>query len=236
MVKQPEIAPIEPLNTQNLTRQTVDRLRDYILTHSNEKDGRLPSQADLTRMLGVSRTVLREAMKLLEARGFVSIEQGKRMRVKPVGPQASIDSLDAMLQRTEGSLLHLVEVRRPLESEIAALAAERADALHLQRAAEAVRDLEDAATLEDRIAADSRFHRLLAEATGNPVFVVLLDTIDGLLRASRAHTIGTFGAHAALEGHKDILEALNRRDPNAAREAMRRHLQWNEHQIREGRP
>lgn len=235
-MKQPEITPIQPLHTLNLTRQAVDRLSVYILTHSKDEQWRIPSQGELTRMLGVSRTVLREAIKLLEARGLVSIEQGKRMRVKPVGPQASIDSLDAMLQRTEGSLLHLVEVRRPLESEIAALAAERADARHLQRAAQAVRDLEDAATLEDRIAADSRFHRLLAEATGNPVFVALLNTIDGLLHASRAHTIGTFGAHAALEGHKDILEALTRRDPTAAREAMRRHLTWNEQQIREGRP
>jgi len=232
----PELAPLQPLNTQTLTQQAVDTLHAYILARAKDTTWILPSQGELTRMLGVSRTVLREAMNLLQARGLVSIEQGKRMQVKPVGPEAAIVSLDAMLQRTEGSLLHLVEVRRPLESEIAALAAERADEALLLRAEESVRELAAAQTLEAQIAADTRFHRLLAEATGNPVFVALLDTVAGLLRVSRDHTIGTFGVHAALEGHRDILAALRRRDPKGARDAMLRHLQWNELQIREGRP
>ena len=232
----PSTPQLGALRPGNLTRQAVEKLGAYILSHSKDKTWSLPSQGELGRMLGVSRTVLREAMKLLEARGLVSIEQGRRMRVKPAGPQASIDSLDAMLQRTEGSLLHLVEVRRPLEGEIAALAAGRMDKLQLLNAEIAVGDLAAARTLDEQIAADTRFHRILAEATGNPVFVALMDTVAGVLRASRAHTIGTYGAHAALEGHKDILAALQRRDPKAAREAMLRHLQWNEQQIREGKP
>lgn len=236
MENRPSASPLSALPTGNLTRQVVEKLGAYILSHSKDKTWSLPSQAELGGMLGVSRTVLREAMKLLEARGLVSIEQGRRMQVKPVGPQASIDSLEAMLHRTEGSLLHLVEVRRPLESEIAALAADRMDKLQLLNAEVAVGDLAAARTLDEQVAADIRFHRLLAEATGNPVFVVLLGTLEGLLRSSRTHTIGTFGVHAALEGHKDILAALQRRDPKAAREAMLRHLQWNEQQIREGKP
>jgi GntR family transcriptional repressor for pyruvate dehydrogenase complex len=187
-------------------------------------------------MLGVSRTVLREAMKLLEAQGLVTISQGRRAEVRPAGPQAAIDSLDTLLQRTEGTLLHLVEVRKPLEGEIAALAAERIDHFLLTQADRAVSDLEHAKTLDEQVAADLRFHRVLAEATGNPLFVVLLDTIAGLLKASRVHTIGTFGIRAALDGHRDILRALRRRDAKAAREAMLHHFRWNERQIREGQP
>ena len=230
------IAPLERVSSKSLLRQVTDRLRVFILAHSRQNQGTLPSQGELTKMLGVSRTVLREAMKLLEAQGLVTISQGKRPQVRPAGPQAAIESLDALLQRTDGSLLQLVEVRRPLEGEIAALAAGRIDDLHLARAESAVHDLKNAKTLDEQVAADVRFHRILAEATGNPVFVVLLDTIGGLLRASRVRTIGTFGARAAVEGHKEILEALRRRNPKAAREAMLRHFQWNERQIREGKP
>ena len=232
--KQP--AGLEPVRQQSLLKQVVEKLRVFILSHSNDQRWFLPSQGELTRTLGVSRTVLREAMKLLEAQGLITISQGRLSEIRPAGPQAAIDSLDTLLQRTEGSLLHLVEVRRPLEGEIASLAAQRAEDHHLDLAGRAIDDLAAAPTLDEQIAADTRFHRLLAEATGNPVFVVLLDTIAGLLRASRNRTIGTFGVHAALEGHKGILAALRTKDPGAAREAMLRHLQWNEHQIREGNP
>jgi GntR family transcriptional repressor for pyruvate dehydrogenase complex len=230
------IQPMERISSKSLVRQVVERLGEFILAHSRQDQRALPSQGELTKMLGVSRTVLREAMKLLEARGLVTISQGRRPQVRPAGPQAAIESLDALLERTDGTLLQLVEVRRPLEGEIAALAAERMDDLHFTRAESAVVDLQAATTLEQQVAADLRFHRILAEATGNPVFGVILDTIAGLLKASRVHTIGTYGARAAIEGHQAILAALRRRDPKAAREAMLHHFDWNERQIRKGKP
>ena len=233
---QPTIKPLQPIPSQKLLGQVVERLREFVLAHSRQDRRALPSQGELTKMLRVSRTVLREAMKMLEAQGLVAVSQGRRPQVRPAGPQAAIESLDALLQRTDGTLLQLVEVRRPLEAEIAALAARRATPSHLLSAQSALTDLQQAKTLDQQVAADVRFHRVLAEATGNPVFVVLLDTISGLLQASRVHTIGTFGARAAIEGHREILAAVQRRDPAAARDAMVRHFKWNERQIREGKP
>jgi len=226
---------LEPLGARRLLPQVVERLRTFILARTDQEHT-LPSQGELTRQLGVSRTVLREAMKLLEAQGLVTVSQGRRAEVRPAGAHAVIESLGAHLERTDGSLLHLVEVRRPLEGEIAACAAARISPDQLGEAELALGDLHAAKTLEQQVAADLRFHRVLAVATGNPVFVVLLDTLAGLLKASRVHTIGTFGAHAAIEGHRDILRALRQRDPKAARDAMLRHLGWNERQIREGKP
>ena len=231
-----ELEALERVEARSLLQQVVERLRAFIVARPKDAPRTLPSQGELTRQLGVSRTVLREAMKLLEAQGLIFISQGRRPQVRPAGAHAVIESLGAHLDRSNGKLLHLVEVRRPLEGEIAALAALRLTDDQLESAELAIDQLQAAKGLVEQVDADLRFHRILAEATGNPVFVVLLDTLAGLLKASRVHTIGTFGAHAAIEGHRDILRALRKRDPRAAREAMLRHLGWNERQIREGRP
>ena len=187
-------------------------------------------------MLGVSRTVLREAMKHLQAQGLVLMSQGKRPRVRPADPQAAVESLDLLLQRSEGSLGHLVEARRPLECEIAGLAAERATPEHVEAAQAAIESLRVAKSLDEQIEADVRFHRVLAQATGNPVFLTLLDTVAGLLRESRRRTIGKHGMGVAVDHHAGILDAIRRRDPAAARAAMGHHLDVNAQHLSEEAP
>jgi len=226
-----EPGPIARAQEPSLVKQAEDRLRKRILKKGPHD--LLPSQGDLAAELGVSRTVLREAMKHLEAEGLLDIAQGRRIRVRPAGPQASLRSLDAMLRRSPGSLAHLLEVRRPLESEIAALAADRRTPAHLELLETSLKELHVLRTLELRVDADLRFHRTLPEATGNPVFLLLLDTVAGLLRASRYASIGTHGAQAAIDGHRDILDAVQARKPAAARDAMLRHLAANEAQLKD---
>src|SRR5205085_2436719 len=114
--------------------------------------------------------------------------------------QASMRTLDAMLRRTDGSLAHLLEVRRPLEGEIAALAAERIRPDELVILDRTIAEMQVLKTLDLLVNADLLFHRTLAVATRNPVFPVLLDTVAGLLRASRIASIGHHGVAAAVEG------------------------------------
>jgi len=227
---------IPRLEGQRLVPQVVERLRTAILSVAAQGRDDLPSEGELAEALGVSRTVLREAMKQLQAQGLVLISQGRRPRIRPADPKAAVESLDLLLQRTKGSLRHLVEARRPLECEIAALAAERARPEHLEAARAAVDALREAETLDAQIEADVRFHRVLAEATGNPVFLTLLDTVAGLLRESRRRTIGKHGMGVALDHHAAVLDAVRRRDPAAARSAMARHLDVNAHHLAEEAP
>lgn len=219
--------PAEP----SLVKRAEDALRRQILKRGAED--LLPSQGELAATLGVSRTVLREAMKHLEAEGLVEIAQGRRIRVKPAGPQASVRTLDAMLRRTDGSLAHLLEVRRPLEGEIAALAAVRIRPDEIDILRRTLVEMKSLKTLDRLVDADLLFHRTLAVATRNPVFPILLDTLAGLLRASRVASIGNHGVSAAVDGHQEILAAVERRDPKAARDAMLRHLRWNERQLKD---
>jgi len=143
--------------------------------------------------------------------------------------------LEMLLRRNRASLLHLVEVRRPLESEIAALAAQRANAEHLRQLEQTMHELAGARTLDQRIEADVEFHRVLGEATGNPVFVLLLETLTGFLRESREKTLAYSGMELALEGHRAVFQAVRARDSGKAREAMQEHLRLaarDLHQIR----
>lgn len=220
-----------PLERGDLVRGAVDQLRAFVLSRPGDEE--LPSEAELGERLGVSRTVLREALKHLQAQGLVVLAQGRRARVRPADPQAAIESLDVLLRRSEGSLLQLVEVRRPLEAEIVEIAARRATPEALAEAEAAIAEQESAPTLEGRIDADLRFHRALAKATGNPVFVLLLDALAGLMRASRRKSLGKYGNRVPVEHHREILAAIRRRDPAAARAALLGHLGLNERHLRE---
>jgi DNA-binding FadR family transcriptional regulator len=140
------------------------------------------------------------------------------------------------LQRADHSLLNLTEVRLQLETAIAALAAERATDEQVAAMEETNQRLAGPGTLDQRIDADLRFHALLAEATQNPVFGVLLEPLAHLMRLSRKATLGRTGAERAVAGHRAILEAIRRAAPDAARRAMLEHLTMAEQDLCEKTP
>lgn len=220
-----------PLKRQDLVAAVAGRLRAQILDGQYEPDGILPPEGQLGEKLGVSRTVVREAMRILGAQGLVKVSQGKRPRVSPADPQTVVETLSTYLQRGDHSLLDLVEVRLPLEGEIAALAAHRATPEQIAALEATIEDLSAAKNLAARVEADNRFHELLAESTGNPVFSLLLTTVSGTLRRSRSETLARTGVGRALEGHRAVLDAVRRKDPEASRHAMREHLKMAEQDL-----
>jgi DNA-binding FadR family transcriptional regulator len=224
-------ASLPLLNSRGLVEQAVDALRGQILAGTYGRDGELPSQDELCESLGVSRSVVREAMQRLQSQRLIEVSQGKRPRVLPAGPEALTEGLHVLMQRSEASLFHLAEVRLTLETEIAARAAEHIADEGLARLNDALNEMRADQSLEEQIDADIRFHRLLAEVGGNPIFAYLLDALAELLRVARRKTIGLGGVEPALKGHRAILKAVERRDPKAARQAMRDHLQHSVHDL-----
>ena len=216
----------------DLVAKVVTGLRQQILAGTYAAGASLPSEGRLAESLGVSRTVVREGMRSLRAQGLVVMSQGARSRVAEVDAGPTVESLALLLARSRTSLLQLTEVRRPLEAAIARHAATRATADQISALHAANVELGRATTLEGRVAADLRFHDLLAAATGNPVFMVILGTLGGVLAESRRRTIRSAGVQPALVGHREILGAIECRDPDASEQAMRRHLDWAERNIR----
>lgn len=210
--------------THNLVDETVEALRRKILGGSLVAGDLLPSQGDLSTELGVSRSVIREAMKVLESRGLIEISQGRRPRILPASPTAVIETLQTLIERSELSLLALLEIRQPLEVEIAGLAAERLTGVQAEQLRESVAALREAPDRASEIAADMRFHKLLAEATGNPLFGIVLDVLAQLLQASRRKTLQQSGRDMALSYHERICDAVCAHNATLASQLMGQHM------------
>lgn len=227
-----QLRPLTTIDRSDRVAEVLRQLREQITSGAFGHDGALPPEGTLAETFGVSRTVIREAMRTLRAQGLVEVSQGKPPRVKPADAQTAIDSLSLLLQRSQGTLLHVVEARRPLESEIALLAAERAGPRDFDRLQETIDRLTTVRTLDERVRADVEFHRILAETSGNPVFCLMLETISGLLCESRRRTLSQSGSEIAAIGHRAVLAALRRRDGIAAKAAMLEHLMLAERDLR----
>jgi|SRR5580658_3036109 GntR family transcriptional repressor for pyruvate dehydrogenase complex len=215
------------VRTSRLFEQIVQQVEDSILKGQLKPGDQLPAERDLAQRFGVSRTAVREAVKTLREKGLVEPCSGRGTFVTDGTSQAIRQSLDLMIRinQQEGSA-NLAELRLVLEPDIAATAALRIEEQLLSTMREAVaimdRSLHDPASY---IEADLDFHLALAEAVGNPLILSLLDSIVGLLREQRSRIFNVDGGPVrGQHHHKQILAAIERRDPEAAREAMRAHL------------
>lgn len=206
----------QPIQTQSLVTQVVARLREQILSGRLAPEAMLPSEAQMVNSFGVSRTVIREALRHLRAQGLVEVTRGRRPHVKPVETQAAIEMIHSIIQRSDCTLAHLVEVRRALESEVASLAAVRATPAQVQAMCDANEAMLTAATVEQRIQNDWHFHERFAEASNNPIFVLLLKTVAGLFQESLRKTSHS-GAQVAYDAHSRLISAIKLQDPQLSR-------------------
>src|SRR5208283_207802 len=215
------------VKTSRLYEQIVQQVEDSILKGSLKPGDQLPAERDLAQRFGVSRTAVREAVKALREKGLVEAYSGRGTFITDGTTQAVRQSFDLMVKigQPEGST-HLAEVRAILEPEIAALAATRIQDTELATMREAVAVMDNAGQYPDAyIEADLDFHLALAEGAANPLILSLLDSIVGLLREQRLRIFQVPGGpERGQVHHKRILEAVERHDPEKARQAMREHL------------
>ena len=208
--------------------EIVAHLEQLILAGELRAGDRLPPERDLATQWDVSRSVVREAIGRLAALGLVRSRQGSGTRVAAPDGSHQLFNYQWLLNQGVLKLEHLSTARRPLETTIAALAAEHRTDEHLRALAAAQSMLGNPRqSLKAHAEADARFHAVLAEATLNPIFNLILAPIQELLIESRRRTLGRFGAQLAYEHHARILAAVEARDVAAARDAMREHLDAN---------
>lgn len=212
-------------------RKVFDELAEEIRSGRLPAGRRLPTEQELTRSSGASRTVVREAVAALRAEGLVITQQGRGSFVAQDAQRAPF-RLDAHRLRSLVEVVQVMELRRAVEIESAGLAAERASAAQLKiliRACDAI----DKAAKRGQSAADEdlAFHRSVAEATGNPQFVRFLQFLGhhviprARIGALQPRIGGQRTYLAAIQKeHRLVLDAISKRDPQAARRAMRSHL------------
>lgn len=220
------------IRASRLYELIVQQIEESILRGALKPGDQLPAERELAQRFGVSRTAVREAVKALGEKGLVESFSGRGTFITDGTSHAIQKSIDLMakISQPEG-LAHLAEVRAILEPEIAALAAGRIEEQHLVTMREAYEVMERASHDPDAyIEADLDFHLSLAEAASNPIILSLIDSIVGLLREQRMRIFKVEGGPQRGQfHHKQILDAVERRDSKAARKAMQAHLQ----QVRE---
>ena len=188
------VNPVSPkityraVKTSRLYEQIVQQVEESILKGHLKPGDQLPAERDLAQSFGVSRTAVREAVKALREKGLVEAYTGRGTFVTNGTSQSIKHSLNLITKISpDDASLHLAELRRILEPEIAALAAPRIDEQLLSTMREAVAAMD--VGLHDRekyIEADLDFHLALAEAADNPLILALIDSIVELLREQRS--------------------------------------------------
>ncbi|MBI2940755.1 MAG: FadR family transcriptional regulator [Chloroflexi bacterium] len=208
-----------------LHEQIADAITTMIVESRIAEGEFLPTEKQLAERFGVSRAAVREATKGLAAKGLVEVIHGRGVRVKGAVGRQVAGALELLLRRKATTLGELWEVRQTLECEVAALAAARATWEDLQ----AMRDALDAIRVVNRpmevyVEADRAFHAALFCAAHNAVFELVLEALAGLLQESIRTTLSLSGVQLALSGHERVQEAVEARDAERARAAMRQHL------------
>ncbi len=219
--------PIPMLPTRSsLYKEVVNIISKRIASGEFPKNTFLPPERELCKAFGVSRTVVREAVKSLESDGWVNVKRGKGALVVDGHEKQLSRSFKRLVERRGFMAQHLMEVRRIVEVAMAGLAAERrtpANIAAMKRSLEIMRERPgDPAGYAD---ADVEFHNEVARATQNPTLVILLEPIAHLLLDSRIISFsGIEGVGLRTKQHEEILRLIEEENAEGARQAMARHL------------
>jgi GntR family transcriptional repressor for pyruvate dehydrogenase complex len=209
-----------------LSDKVAKLIAEAIVTGRFQPGQRLDSERQLAETFGVSRTVIREAVRSLAAQGLVAQRSGRGVEVAAIDGDAVSRSMSIYLRgNPEIDYARIHEVRVALEVEIAGLAAQRATPEDIAQMQDINTRLGSLSSPEQSAPLDVEFHRMIAAATHNELFVVMLDSIVDVLLEVR---LAAFAEPGMLEyaygAHEAILDRLKHGDAEGARQAAQAHL------------
>jgi GntR family transcriptional regulator, transcriptional repressor for pyruvate dehydrogenase complex len=223
----PVYLPIKP--KERLYQEIVDQIQQQILSGALKPGDQIPAERDLAERFGVSRTAVREAIKSLTEKGLIEVFVGRGTFVTNLSPDRVVESMTLLLRNEPHGIAHIQEARDFLEVPTARLAAERRTEAQLARLRALAAELEEERGLSARLVdGDTEFHVELARATGNPVVVLLTQTIMGMLRNERLYREDldlSIAMPAAFARHREIIDAIANHDADRAEHAMVEHLE-----------
>jgi GntR family transcriptional repressor for pyruvate dehydrogenase complex len=216
----------ENVRREKAPQSIISQIRSLILSGRLSPGDKLPTEHQLTDHFGVSRQTMREALRVLETHGLLEIRAGLGggAFVSKVDLDIAGANLTNYLHSSNPSMLHIAEIRKNLEPLSARLAAERIQDEQVGR----LLDVQDKcmSALEEKrymelIIFGVDFHRTIAEATGNPLLVLVLDLVERTLtRVKQSLNIDQEFCQAFIDNHQEIVNALIVRDPEQAESAM----------------
>jgi DNA-binding FadR family transcriptional regulator len=221
--------PINPVKRRRLYEDIVEQLMDLIISGQVPAGTQLPSERELVDQFGVGRSAVREALFALQKMGLVTLNSGEPATVIAPTPDALVGELKGAVRyflSKPSSMRDMQGARIFFETGLARYAAQHATA-------EQIKALKIALDLNERTVGDSErfidtdvdFHRVLADIPGNSIFATLHVALLEWLREQRATSGAVSGSRdKAFRAHREIFNAVNARDADAAEQAMRAHL------------
>lgn len=211
--------------------QIADQLRESILTGSLTPGSRLPSEHELAQLFGVSRTTVREALRLLAAERLVRTVRGtkggsfvSRPTAEHISGTLSVN-LTLLMQDDAVKLDDFLEARATLEVPVARLAAERRVETDLERLRESIPDDVTRPT-QEQFVLNRGFHEVLSHSCGNTLLQIAIKPIFVVLQTHLARSSLTAADHRLIrEAHVRLLDVVAKGDPDAAEREMQRHLE-----------
>lgn len=215
-----------PVEHKKLRDQVVEEIQRIVREGGLQAGDALPPERELSSTLGVSRTVVREALTSLEMQGMLELVPGRTPTLRKQFSKAIGNTLQHLVDADGKSVVELNEIRQIFETQISGLAARRASEADVSRLRSALTRMEQHIDEpEGYIVADAAFHDALLEAAGNEVLVHLMRPVGALLLKSRELTVGRRRPPTtALSEHRQILARVEAGDEEGARAAMESHL------------
>jgi GntR family transcriptional repressor for pyruvate dehydrogenase complex len=210
-----------------LYTQIVLQLQQEILSGRLAPGDRLPPERDLAAQFGVSRASIREALSVLQSRGFIESRQGGGTIVCSTPDTALAAPLAAQIARGGAAIRNPLEVRYIFEPQTAYLAAERATEAEIAVMNDLLRTQEEVvASGGTALEQDTAFHFAIAHASHNDLIVTIISHINHALRETREWSLrARAGAANSIQHHRRILDAITAHDAAAAQTAMAEHLE-----------
>jgi len=217
---------IAPIKSTRIYEEIVRQVKQMIAEGRLKSGDRLPPERDLAEKFVVSRTSVREALRVLESLGLIEIRAGEGTFVRGVSVESLIEPLALVMAAQREAIGELFEARRVLEPAIAALAAGRATPEEIHEMERILEDqAEEIAAGKTGLAQDAAFHAAIGTAAHNRAITRIAHAIMDLLTQSREESLNTPGRPTrSHQDHRRILQAITRRNATAARQAMLDHL------------
>ena len=217
---------VKPIERTTLAASTFEQLISYVVNGDWKAGDRIPPERELCQQLGIARTSLREALKAMELVGMLDSRVGDGTFVNPRSEFLARPLLWAFTGTDEAELSDVMEARVLLERDLAGMAAERGTEEEIAKIGDAVRAMKDSvASGTSTIEADMTFHLAIAQAAHNSVLQNAVQLLRNLMRQwIQLKLLIPNVPSRVLKQHKEIYEAIRTRDAEAARNAMRQHL------------
>lgn len=220
-----------PVQAERVSQLIEGQLKEAIIKHHYRAGDKLPSERELADMFSASRSSIREAIRSLERSGFVVVKkgvQGGAFVIQKGNSKPMVDYLRDVMRLRQVSLEEILQARVIIEPEVAAAAAQKATPKDIELLEEITRDQLGGFDSENPVMQfdrNPRFHRIIAEITGNQVYIIIMQ----ILMEIHAFRMNQFKLdektmHTITHQHDDIIGALKKKDKELAFAEMKKHV------------